>query len=169
MSIARKCDRCGRLFDLPKDGELSGFQWVAGPNWDRMKLIDLCADCTDKLSDWLEGFPEIVKEEPKTEILGDKFLSETAESSDKLAEDSQSAPKEEVEEVAEIVTSRPDKAPIDVEAIVKARLAGKLPKQIAKEYGVKPNTVSNYISNFKSDHADRYKELKEAAGQEGNL
>ena len=53
--IARKCDRCGAFYDSPKEGELAGFQWVCGPSWSRLKLIDLCPDCTDRLSDWLEG------------------------------------------------------------------------------------------------------------------
>lgn len=59
MAIARKCDRCGQLFELPKVGELAGFAWLNGYDEDGEtqfgKQYDLCADCTDKLSDWLEG------------------------------------------------------------------------------------------------------------------
>lgn len=66
--IARKCDRCGLLYEEPKDGEVCGFRWAIGPHWYLGKLIDLCPDCTDMLSDWMDG--------ERTEILGDKFLSE---------------------------------------------------------------------------------------------
>ena len=65
--IARKCDRCGAFYDSPKEGELAGFQWVCGPSWSRLKLIDLCPDCTDKLSDWLEPSEE---KPNRTEIPG---------------------------------------------------------------------------------------------------
>ena len=59
MAIARKCDRCSQLFELPKVGELAGFAWLTGYDEDGEtqfgKQYDLCPDCTDKLSDWLEG------------------------------------------------------------------------------------------------------------------
>ena len=56
MAIARKCDRCSQLFEV---GELAGFTWLTGYDEDGEtqfgKQYDLCPDCTDKLSDWLEG------------------------------------------------------------------------------------------------------------------
>ena len=59
MAVARKCDRCGQLFELPKVGELCGFAWLMGYDEDGEtqfgKQYDLCADCTSKLSDFMEG------------------------------------------------------------------------------------------------------------------
>ena len=51
--IARKCDRRGAYYDAPKDYEVCGFMWLTGAGVS-LKSIDLCPDCTDKLSDWLE-------------------------------------------------------------------------------------------------------------------
>ena len=59
MAVARKCDRCGQLYELPKVGELCGFAWLMGYDEDGEtqfgKQYDLCADCTSKLSDFMEG------------------------------------------------------------------------------------------------------------------
>ncbi len=54
MAVARKCDRCGTFYDIPKTGEICGIWWmygveaVGGPR-------DLCPKCMDELSDWIEG------------------------------------------------------------------------------------------------------------------
>ena len=56
--IARKCDRCGSFYDMPKVGELCGFTWLSGYDEDGevqfSKYCDLCPSCTDRLSDWME-------------------------------------------------------------------------------------------------------------------
>lgn len=76
MAVARKCDRCGQLFELPKEKELAGFAWLlgAGPTFEPGeveygKAYDLCPDCTDALSDWMECKTD--PEEKPAEIMED--------------------------------------------------------------------------------------------------
>lgn len=56
--LARKCDRCGTFYDAPKDDEVCGFVWLTGGGGMSFKNVDLCPDCTDRLSDWLEPSEE---------------------------------------------------------------------------------------------------------------
>ena len=65
--LARKCDRCGQFYDAPKDDEVCGFVWLTGGGGTSFKNVDLCPDCTDKLSDWLEPSEE---KPNRTEIPG---------------------------------------------------------------------------------------------------
>lgn len=40
MAVARKCDRCGQLYELPKVGELCGFAWLMGYDEEGCKFRD---------------------------------------------------------------------------------------------------------------------------------
>ena len=54
MAVARKCDRCGTFYDIPKTGEICGIWWMYGAA-SVGSSRDLCPKCTDELSDWMEG------------------------------------------------------------------------------------------------------------------
>lgn len=71
MSKARKCDRCGKLFEAyvkrPNDEKASAYNelelktvWIDG-NWCEAEEYDLCDECSKELQDWLRmyNFPEL--------------------------------------------------------------------------------------------------------------
>lgn len=53
----KKCDRCGKIFDLDKcnseNRELS-IRKYGEHHW-RAETFDLCADCVKSLKEWLKG------------------------------------------------------------------------------------------------------------------
>lgn len=155
--IARKCDRCGAFYDSPKEGELAGFQWVCGPSWSRLKLIDLCPDCTDKLNDWMEG-NSAERTEP---VESSRGLEEVRGEADEVHETE--APDREEAESSDVPTKMRQ---YSIEEQVKMRLSGMMPKEIAEKIGAAPATVSVNINRFKKYHPDKYKQL--AGEVEGN-
>ena len=48
MSKVYKCDRCGKLFDLPKREKIKGWEYV---KYIEMSL-DLCTCCKKSLMEW---------------------------------------------------------------------------------------------------------------------
>lgn len=65
MASARKCDRCGKLYehyDRKVDGmDINGISLVesgefCGSHTQKTKMyIDLCPECLTQLAEWLEG------------------------------------------------------------------------------------------------------------------
>ena len=139
-----KCDRCGEIFDMPKVGELVGFQWVSIGGMGR--AFDLCPACMDRLSDFLEMVEEL-PEEPE----------ETPEEELEEPEETPEEKPPEAENVPDTPRKRGKRKP--PEFYVRERLSGKSPRQIADENGVKANSVSRRIAKFKEDQPERYAEL----------
>ena len=160
MAIARKCDRCGQLFELPKVGELAGFAWLTGYDEDGEtqfgKQYDLCADCTSELSDFMEG-----KNERKAESdEGSRGLEEVRGEADEVHETED--PDREEAESSDVPTKMRQ---YSIEEQVKMRLSGMMPKEIGSKLGIDKTSVAVNISKFKKAHPDRYAELaKEAEG-----
>lgn len=51
MANARKCDRCGRYYDLPRfEPELKAVRYI---HMRGNKIYDLCEDCTESLEQFL--------------------------------------------------------------------------------------------------------------------
>ena len=156
--IARKCDRCGSFYDAPKDGELAGFQWVCGSDWSRLKLIDLCPDCTDKLNDWMEGNSAERTEQP---VESGRGLEEVRREADEVHETED--PDREEADSSDVPTKLRQ---YSIEEQVKMRLSGMMPKEIAEKIGAAPATVSVNINRFKKYNPDKYKQLADEV--EGN-
>ena len=159
MAVARKCDRCGQLYELPKVGELCGFAWLMGYDEDGEtqfgKQYDLCADCTSKLSDFMEGNDAQHGEDCSgLEEVG----SEEAEETVCEAGDSEGGEAEPAD-LPDVPEEKPEKLSYSVEEQVRMRLSGMLPKAIAEKCGVKNATISSNISIFKKENPDRYAEL----------
>ena len=161
MAVARKCDRCGQLFELPKVGELCGFAWLMGYDEDGEtqfgKQYDLCADCTSKLSDFMEGNDAQHGEDCSgLEEVG----SGEAEEAEAVCEAGDSEGGEaEPADLPDVPEEKPEKLSYSVEDQVRMRLAGMRTKDVAATCHVAPATISGNVSNFKAKHPDRYAEL----------
>ena len=53
MANAKKCDRCGSFYDLPKDGEENRAYNII--NTATRRFIDLCEDCQTSLESWINS------------------------------------------------------------------------------------------------------------------
>lgn len=58
MSMAKKCDRCGKLFEIDEVRSTYGFDYLIhkteyGEELANITNLDLCADCCDELNTWL--------------------------------------------------------------------------------------------------------------------
>ena len=63
--LARKCDRCGNLYEPEtrnvKSGSFNGIQLIDrkfSNDWNSRKVYDLCPDCLDSFLEWLGGDEE---------------------------------------------------------------------------------------------------------------
>ena len=161
MAVARKCDRCGQLYELPKVGELCGFAWLMGYDEDGEtqfgKQYDLCADCTSKLSDFMEGNDAQHGEDCSgLEEVG----SGEAEEAETVCEAGDSEGGEAgPADLPDAPEEKPEKLSYSVEDQVRMRLAGMRTKDIATVCHVAPATVSGNVSYFKKAKPDRYAEL----------
>ena len=183
MAVARKCDRCGCYYDTPSTETLSGFQWLKG-GVNPTSIIDLCADCCDKLSEWIEGDrekltePEPAKIPYEKPVIGDSVEEVTTkgfvsllEEADEPAEEpdvyhtNADAPgdKEESkpEESGETVTSKPDE-PESVtlgREMAKDFFTGMGYKAIAEKHGVNKKKASNCVYAFKRACPNEFAEM----------
>lgn len=69
MSLAKKCDRCGKLYEIYKvKGSNKDFNGVAtieilnNRNYQGKDILDLCSECRDSLDEWLH-LPGIIKKD----------------------------------------------------------------------------------------------------------
>ena len=54
MSDAKKCDRCGRFYDIYKpDDNAVGFRFIDSAEYPLRPVYDLCPDCMGELINWL--------------------------------------------------------------------------------------------------------------------
>ena len=156
MAVARKCDRCGTFYDMPKTGEVSGIWWMYGVETVGSPR-DLCPKCTNELSDWMEGGKlnaQHGEDRSGLEEVGSGEAEETVcEAGDSEGGEAEPAGLPDVPE------EKPEKLSYSVEDQVRMRLSGMLPKAIAEKCGVKNATISSNISIFKKENPDRYAEL----------
>ena len=158
MAVARKCDRCGTFYDMPKTGEVSGIWWMYGVETVGSPR-DLCPKCTDELSDWIEG-GKLNAQHGEDRSGLETGGSEEAEETVCEAGDSVGGGKEaEPADLPDVPEEKPEKLSYSVEDQVRMRLAGMLPKAIAEKCGVKNATISSNISIFKKENPERYAEL----------
>ena len=157
MADAKKCDRCGKFYDIPTVVELLGFRWLSMDDSIR-KSFDLCSDCIDALSDFMEGAEPVMKPYvPEPDIVS-HTAPETAEpniTSMEILPEPAGAPQSDPNAESGEVTRKK----LTEEDAVRLRLSGMMPTQIAEEYGYKPNAVSGYICNFKQKYPERYAEM----------
>jgi len=118
--IARKCDRCGQLYEVPKPGELAGFTWLHGAEEEfdpgevqYGKSYDLCADCTSELSDWMEG-----KEEKPIVDTRSAFERMTPEEYAVYLQETQPPKKPKFESIEEPVEEEPEPVEGESESVV---------------------------------------------------
>lgn len=52
MANAKKCDRCGKLYEIPRESRKIGVS--RDTNKSGYKFMDLCPDCQSSLEDWIE-------------------------------------------------------------------------------------------------------------------
>ena len=156
MAVARKCDRCGTFYDMPKTGEVSGIWWMYGAETVGSPR-DLCPKCTDELSDWMEGGKLNAQHDESGRGL-EEVGSEEAEETVCEAGDSEGGEAEPAD-LPDAPEEKPEKLSYSVEDQVRMRLAGMLPKAIAEKCGVKNVTISSNISIFKKENPERYAEL----------
>ena len=156
MAVARKCDRCGTFYDMPKTGEVSGIWWMYGAA-SVGSPRDLCPKCTDELSDWMEGGKLNAQHGEDCSGL-EEVGSGEAEETVCEAGDSEGG-EAEPSDLPDVPEEKPEKLSYSVEDQVRMRLSGMLPKAIAEKCGVKNATISSNISIFKKEHPDRYAEL----------
>lgn len=156
MAVARKCDRCGTFYDIPKTGEVSGICWMYGVETVGSPR-DLCPKCTDELSDWLEGGKlnaQHGEDCSGLEEVGNKEAEETVcEAGDSEGGEAEPA------DLPDVPEEKPEKLSYSVEDQVRMRLSGMRTKDVATVCHVTPATVSANVSNFKMKHPDRYAEL----------
>ena len=158
MAVARKCDRCGTFYNMPKTDEVSGIYWMYG-----VAAVgsprDLCPKCTDELSDWMEGGKLNAQHGEDCSGL-EEVGSGEAEEAETVCEAGDSEGGEaEPADLPDVPEEKPEKLSYSVEDQVRMRLAGMLPKAIAEKCGVKNATISSNISIFKKENPDRYAEL----------
>ena len=48
VSEAKKCDRCGKFYEVTNEENVGKVIWIG-------KQVDLCSECTEKLHNWLDG------------------------------------------------------------------------------------------------------------------
>ena len=156
MAVARKCDRCGTFYDMPKTGEVSGIWWMYGVETVGSPR-DLCPKCTDELSDWMEGGKLNAQHGEDCSGLETGGSGETEET---VCEAGDSEGREaEPADLPDVPEEKPEKLSYSVEDQVRMRLSGMRAKDVAATCHVTPATVSANVSNFKSKHPDRYAEL----------
>ena len=156
MAVARKCDRCGTYYDIPKVGEISGIFWMYGVETVGSPR-DLCPKCTDELSDWMEGGKLNAQHGEDCSGL-EEVESGEAEETVCEAGDSEGGEAEPAD-LPDAPEEKPEKLSYSVEDQVRMRLSGMRTKDVATTCHVTPATVSVNVSNFKSKHPDRYAEL----------
>ena len=156
MAVARKCDRCGTFYDMPKTGEVSGIWWMYGVETVGSPR-DLCPKCTDELSDWMEGGNLNAQHGEDCRGL-ETGGSEEAEETVCEAGDSEGGEAEPAD-LPDAPEEKPEKLSYSVEDQVRMRLSGMRTKDVAAVCHVTPATVSANVSNFKVKHSDRYAEL----------
>jgi len=158
MAVARKCDRCGTFYDMPKVDEVSGIWWMCGAATVGSPR-DLCPKCTDELSDWLEGGKLNAQHGEDCSGL-EEVGSGEAEEAETVCEAGDSEGGEaEPADLPDVPEEKPEKLSYSVEDQVRMRLSGMLPKAIAEKCGVKNVTISSNISIFKKENPERYAEL----------
>lgn len=158
MAVARKCDRCGTFYDIPKTGEVSGICWMYGVETVGSPR-DLCPKCTDELSDWMEGGNLNAQHGEDCSGL-ETGGNEEAEEAETVCEAGDSEGGEaEPADLPDVPEEKPEKLSRSVEDQVKMQLSGMRTKDVAALCHVAPATVSANVSNFKSKHPDRYAEL----------
>lgn len=66
MSLAKKCDRCGKFYEFYKIKGNNDFNGVAtieilnNRNYHSKDILDLCSECRDSFDEWLH-LPGIIK------------------------------------------------------------------------------------------------------------
>lgn len=67
MSLARKCDRCGKLYEIYKvkgsNKDFNGVETIEilnNRNYQGKDIFDLCLECRDSFDEWLH-LPGIIK------------------------------------------------------------------------------------------------------------
>lgn len=158
MAVARKCDRCGTFYDMPKTGEVSGIWWMYGVETVGSPR-DLCPKCTDELSDWLEGGKLNAQHGEDCSGLEEVGSGEAKEAEAVCETGDSEGGEAEPADLPDVPEEKPEKLSYSVEEQVRMRLSGMLPKAIAEKCGVKNATISSNISIFKKENPDRYAEL----------
>ena len=158
MAVARKCDRCGAFYDMPKTGEVSGIWWMYGVETVGSPR-DLCPKCTDELSDWMEGGKLNAQHGEDCSGL-EEVGSGEAEEAETVCETGDSEGGEaESADLPDVPEEKPEKLSYSVEEQVRMRLAGMRTKDVATVCHVAPATVSANVSYFKKAKPERYAEL----------
>ena len=157
MAVARKCDRCGTFYDMPKTGEVSGIFWMYGVETVGSPR-DLCPKCTDELSDWMEGGKLNAQHGEDCSGLEEGGSGE-AEETVCEAGDSEGGEAEPADLPEDEPETKPEKFSYSVEDQVRMRLSGMRTKDVATTCHVTPATVSGNVSYFKKAKPDRYAEL----------
>lgn len=148
--LAMKCDRCGAVYDIPEPGELTGFRWMSEDD-SIAKRIDLCPNCVDALSDWMERIPEAKltvpakASPPEPEpILRDTWASE-----------------------AELtVPEKAKRVRLDhntLVEVVRDWVSGMSAEEIGRKYAITPGKVKKTCLNFKSRHPKEFRKFEEEA------
>ena len=84
MAIARKCDRCGKLYDIydTKDDRLKPNAIIFTSkdtddrHWSR-PVIDLCPECRDDAIEWFELFGKSINGKKKRHQYSESKMSES--------------------------------------------------------------------------------------------
>ena len=71
MANAKKCDRCGKLYEIPRESRKIGVS--RDTNKSGYNFIDLCPDCQSSLEDWIENKEA---KEPAAPIYGVSGLTD---------------------------------------------------------------------------------------------
>ena len=71
MANAKKCDRCGKLYEIPRESHKIGVS--RDTNKSGYKFMDLCPDCQSSLEDWIENKEA---KEPAAPIYGVSGLTD---------------------------------------------------------------------------------------------
>ena len=158
MAVARKCDRCGTFYDMPKTGEVSGIWWMYGVETVGSPR-DLCPKCTDELSEWMEGGKLNAQHGEDCSGL-EEVGSGEAEEAETVCEAGDSEGGEaEPADLPDAPEEKPEKLSYSVEDQVRMRLSGMRTKDVATVCHVAPATVSANVSYFKKAKPERYAEL----------
>lgn len=152
--IARKCDRCGSYFDIPKDGSIIGFKWNSKDPENCIEY-DLCTDCLDAMHDFLEISDSVSRKIPYSKpVIGDS-IEEVTNAACQNEDTPENSPKVESEEEQ----VKADQA-TDAERYVIDKLSGMKPGDIARKYNVAVRRVYNCITYYKNQKPDKYAELE---------
>lgn len=71
MANAKKCDRCGKLYEIPRESRKIGVS--RDTNKSGYNFMDLCTDCQSSLEDWIENKEA---KEPAAPIYGISGLTD---------------------------------------------------------------------------------------------